>query len=261
MQELDLWCNLCHEGRILLKQQIPEVCVFRGCRLVGWYHSNSNGCVVQRTQKTSIQEMCDHFIMVAAGGKRQCDAGFMEAPDLAPVAILRKSSTLFQKRSGAIDVPDASVLNGKELMELVQRVSAGSAEAPLWSVQTVVHPVEDVRVISMYSCDAAGEERSDVFGRHFRSVYSFDRITNIPSSEEVAADRCLVVPPQQRKIIESKTLGIIRFLSTHHHICLEGFILEFVFDAKNRAVLHGCWCASVSSEELFTRTRKQQRSN
>merc|ERR1719313_677138 len=53
--DLGFWGNLWKESdaRLLLRQAIPEVCVFRGFRLDGWYHNNASGLVVCRKQSAA----------------------------------------------------------------------------------------------------------------------------------------------------------------------------------------------------------------
>mmetsp|Transcript_35465 Transcript_35465/g.77630 ORF Transcript_35465/g.77630 Transcript_35465/m.77630 type:complete len:778 (+) Transcript_35465:159-2492(+) len=174
-------------------------------------------------------------------------------------AILRRPAVMLANGVGATagcllaGVPHAVVLSSQELTELLERLRDGVAEADLWSLQTFVEPETDLRVISVYSCDVQGSERSEIFGRRFKSVYYGRNAASTPIAEALEPDECKEVTPAQRQIVEAKTLSAVRFASRVHSLDFEGLLLEFVFDTQGRAVLHGCWCAS-----LFGKERRRQ---
>lgn len=258
--DLGFWSCLWKEGegKLLLRQRIPEVCVFRGCRLDAWYHNNANGLVVQRQHSVSVAAMLERFLTPSL----HSDGG-----PQTPVAILRTPAAVFDfalvDGSPAPKVPHAAVLTAEELSELVQKLLAGEApwgvpprgagETDVWTIQALIEPVDDVRAISVYSCDATGQERSEIFGRRFHKVYRMDRKMVVPTQEDVAADRCISLPPARRSTMESKTLGVVRFASRFHNLDFEGLVLEFIFDSHNRAVLHSCWASSVFDERGLRR--------
>ena len=109
-----------------------------------------------------------------------------------------------------------------------------------------MEPFEDMRVITVYSCDLMGDERSDIFGRTFEKVYpiSGDPIA-IQTAEEVAGDKCAGIAPHRRATLESKLLAIVRFVRRFSDIALDGLICEFLMDEKSQMVLHGFWSAAV----------------
>lgn len=256
--DIGFWSCLCQEDSGLhLRQRIPEVCVFRGCRLDAWYHAHG-GLLTRKRQGAAIENVLKQFLSAAAARPDvQVDSADEVLRDTA-VAILRKPSPLVD---GKHSMPFAIVLTVGDLEALLRRVSNGVEEADTWSLQTIVEPGEDVRNISVYSCDAMGEERGEIFGRRFRTVYPIDGVVNIPSPEEVAADRCLSVTPARRMILEAKTLAIVRFASRFHGIDFEGMVLEFVFDGHNHAVLHGCWASSRFGNEPRRRPTDNEASN
>jgi len=142
---------------------------------------------------------------------------------------------------------------------VLQRAQNGveDDEAAVWSLQTIVRPSEDMRVLSVYSCDASGLERSDIFGRSYSKLYpwTFEKDVTLPCLETLTADRCLQVSAERRASIEAKTLGIVRFASRFHHLEFEGLVLEFVFDSNDNSVLHGCWNASLFGPDLRRKIR------
>merc|ERR1719499_1438 len=107
-------------------------------------------------------------------------------------------------------------------MAVLQRAQNGieDEEADVWTLQTLVKPGEDVRVLSVYGCDGSGFERSDIFGRPFANLYPMTSNPGvvIPSPEELAADRCIVISPEKRATLEAKTLGLVRFASRFHKL-------------------------------------------
>lgn len=257
------------DTRLLLRQRAPEVVIFRGCRLEAWYHSSANGLFVRRMRSVTIQSALERFLAAARGG-RPPD---IEGQDLAsaadgldpqtPAAILRRrgaGALGLEGKYGLPDVPMASVLTVQELTEMFQRAQNGIEDegADVWSVQTITRPAEDIRVVCAYHCDATGLERNDIFGRSYSKVYNTLRSKDVivPSAEAVIAeDRCLPISAAQRAAVEAKVLGIVRFASRFHSLELEGFVLEFVFDSRSSAVLHGCWCASVFGADVKRKFR------
>jgi hypothetical protein len=243
-------------GRLLLRQRIPEVCIFRGCRLEGWYHNNANGLVVRRKQGVNLKAMRDFFLAPAAKNPEG---------QQTPVAILRTPSAIsdfaftYADGSPAPKVPQSAVLTAEELSELVQRIEAGeppfgvipnaAGEQDAWSLQAFIQPPEDVRAISVYSCDATALETSTIFGRSFSKPYRRERQITVPTPEDVANDRCLTLPPARRAALEAKTLSVVRYVSRFYDMDFEGLILEFIFDSQSRAVLHGCWASTFFGSE------------
>mmetsp|Transcript_26506 Transcript_26506/g.49966 ORF Transcript_26506/g.49966 Transcript_26506/m.49966 type:complete len:768 (+) Transcript_26506:67-2370(+) len=236
------------EGRLLLRMRIPEVCVFHGPDLEGWYCTSANGLVVRRRHNTSLQAMLECFCSA------QDDRGIN-----TPVAIMRTYAPVFEPLgadAACTKVPQATVLTAEELIEVVNCLQCGELPEGMsrhgvgeWSIQSLVDPAEDVRVLSVYSCDAMAVEKGDIFGRRFHKVYNLDRRVEAPTTESVIADRCLAVAPSRRAVLEAKTLSLVRYVSRFHNMDFEGLILEFVFDCQGRAVLHGCWGATVFGSE------------
>lgn len=252
--EINLWhCLHCEDdSRLLLRQRAPEVCVFHGSRLECWYHSNSTGLYTRRNRNVTIPAVLDCFLTAARGSP---NGATRELGGQTPAAIFRRraSTTLADTGRGLVDAQHATVLSVQELTQVLQRAQNGveDEEASVWSLQTIVHPLEDIRVISVYSCDASGVERSDIFGRSYSKLYpwTFEKDVALPNLDELTADRCLPIGGQRRADIEAKTLGIVRFASRFHSLEFEGLVLEFIFDAHDHPVLHGCWNASLFSPD------------
>jgi hypothetical protein len=245
--EINLWHFLWQEGGLHLKQRIPEVCLFHGSRLEAWYYSNSSGLLCRRTA-SSLEDILSRFLSAASRSVNGV-ASARQVSQSTPVAILRKPSPLFEGREGQPISAHATVLTAKDLTELIQRVQAGLEDADTWSIQNLVEPMEDTRIISVYSCNAKGEEQSDIFGRTFHKVYPLDGKIFITTPEQVAADRCSAVLPTRRAALEAKTLSMVRFASRFHGIHFDGLVLEFIFDCQGHPVLHGCWNLSQFGDE------------
>mmetsp|Transcript_38507 Transcript_38507/g.83860 ORF Transcript_38507/g.83860 Transcript_38507/m.83860 type:complete len:909 (+) Transcript_38507:120-2846(+) len=230
------------DGNLLLRLRIPEVCVFKGCTLDGWYHTNSSGLVVRRKHSVTLEEMLRVFL--ASAPRAPTEVGGKD-PEERFVAILRRNSTKIEEGAKDLDVPHGELLTARALRELLRDVENGYCAADIWSVQALVAPSEDVRTIVVYSCDAMGTEKGDMFGRGFYDAYPMDRRITIPSPEVIAGGQCFDVPRSRQAILETKTLSVVRFASRFHSLDFEGLVLEFVFDSQERAVLHGCWCSSL----------------
>jgi len=240
--EVTFWQYLWREGGLHLKQKLPDVALFRGSKLEAWVFTNGKGLVQRRLENSSVQEFLKHIMSSAV---KRLGAGTVGP--FTPVAILRKISSSFLEASGPMKAsPVAIVLTASELTALVQRLAAGYEEADVFSLQAIVEPHEDCRIVSVYSCDALGEERSDVFGRRFHKVYPIHvEDVEIPSPDEVAADRCIPLPPATTGDVEARTLSIVRYLKRFYNIALDGLIAEFLMDQQGHVVLHGVWNMST----------------
>jgi len=135
----------------------------------------------------------------------------------------------------------------------------GIRKNDVWSLQAFIQPIDNVRAISVYSCDVMAVERSDVFGRQFSKVYNAESDIAEQTPEDVAADRCLPIPPKRRASLEARTLSVVRFLSRFYSQDFEGLVLEFIFDASDRPILHACWASSVFGNEPRRKIRDEPR--
>mmetsp|Transcript_14522 Transcript_14522/g.45651 ORF Transcript_14522/g.45651 Transcript_14522/m.45651 type:complete len:184 (-) Transcript_14522:143-694(-) len=144
--EINIWSCLWNldGGPFLMRQRIPEVCVFKGCRLDGWYYSNPSGFVLRRRGDTTVGDLLQVFCAAA----RDASGGGGDE-ERAPAAILRRPSTRLSCGSELPGVPHAAVLSLRQLRQLMERVQDGLVEDDLWSVQTVVHPEDGLRVVHL----------------------------------------------------------------------------------------------------------------
>lgn len=242
--EITFWSNLVKDGTLCLKQRIPEVAVVDHGRITSWLYSTPRGLLMARPGPASFDAVLARFMNVAS--KRI--QGTVQAS--TPVAILRRlSQGLIEQRNVPQDAPAqvfvAIVLSAGELTALIGRLKRGLDNSEVFSLQSIVQPADDVRIISVYSCDGLGEEMSDIFGRPFEPMYPLHTSTvSIPSAEEVADDRCASIPPQRYAAVESKTLSVVRYVSRFHKKPLNGLICEFVVDQQEHLVLHGFWSCS-----------------
>jgi len=251
--EINVWGWLFSEtDRLLLKQRCPEVAVFRGCQLDGWYHSTSGGQFMRRRNATitgvlelfrtnAIYQAYD----LASGADPPQDH---EVDENIPCAILRRRGSNTLRGRGVMDMPQSTVLTLRALTDLLQRALQGaeSRDRDVWSVQTIVKPSEDLRVLSVYNCDANGTEKSEIFGRSYTKLYNGDYSSfQLPTEREAGEDGFKPVLAARMAEVEAKTLSVVRFASRFHSLECEGLVLEFVFDAAGHAVLHGCWCCSL----------------
>lgn len=244
--ELSFWSCTCNDSGsgVLLKQRIPEVALFHGCTLEAWYH-NVNGLITLKANP-SIPAFLQQLGTTSLGPS-------------APASILRFESSLGKSREG---IPTqslvAQVLSLQKTGELLERVAL--EETPtlesgnlsgLWTLQSYVEPRYGIRILSLYSCDAQLEERSDIFSHRFRPTYEPSATT----IEETGPDGPRELETPYRQAIESKTLGIVRFAREYHNLDLDGTMLEFIFDLRGQIVLHGCWAMSLCNQLGFRRLR------
>lgn len=237
--ETNVWGWICNDEAgdrpLHLKQRIPEVLVFKGCSLNGWYGTNRGGVAVKRHTPKDKEEQLKLLGRLGGPDVDQTDA---------PVAILRRCTTALREGDPSpIDTPSAELLSKATLCERVQQVRDGTVDKEeVWSVQAFVQPRDDVRILAVYSCDTGGAERSDIFGRRFTKAYRSGRTVRVPEPEDVAADGgFLALPESLRLAVEAKTLGAVRFASRFHGLDFEGLELEFVVDSEDNLVLHACW--------------------
>lgn len=79
-----------------------------------------------------------------------------------------------------------------------------------------------IRILSLYTCDAQLEERSDIFSHRFRPTYE----ATTASIEDMGSDAPKDLETPYRQAVESKTLGIVRFAREYHNLDLDGAILD-----------------------------------
>eukprot|EP00929_Paragymnodinium_shiwhaense_P028428 TRINITY_DN16477_c0_g1_i1.p1 TRINITY_DN16477_c0_g1~~TRINITY_DN16477_c0_g1_i1.p1 ORF type:complete len:1102 (+),score=238.20 TRINITY_DN16477_c0_g1_i1:137-3442(+) len=271
--EIDFWRWLCcspaehGSGQFMHRQRIPEVFVFKGATLQAWYGTSAKGYVVRRTFDRGDSGLIDRM--------KDCLLGAEVSPALGcdhptagdrPVALLRRACSA----PGIEDIPPsaaemlagagvhhASLLTARALTEMLSRLRRCSADVSTpptedfalwgsWSLQRLVGVAEDIRAVSVYSCDVMGLEKSDVFGRRFTSLYQSTEKAVVPAAEAVVeVARGIDIEGPVRDSFEVKTLSVVRFASRFHQADFEGLVLEFVLDNEQRPVLHGCWCAAM----------------
>jgi len=237
--EISFWSCTCNDSGsgVLLKQRIPEVALFHGVTLEAWYH-NINGLVTLKANP-SIPAFLEQLGRSSLGPS-------------APACILRYESSLGKTREGA---PSGSivavVLSLQKTGELLEKVAqeetpileCGSLSG-LWTLQSYMEPRYGIRILSLYTCDAQLEERSDIFSHRFRPTYE----ATAASIEDTGSDAPKDLETPYRQAVESKTLGIVRFAREYHNLDLDGAILEFIFDLRGQIVLHGCWAMSLCQD-------------
>ena len=150
--------------------------LFHGCTLEAWYH-NSNGCTVCLRSSPSIGAFLKQLGSIALGPN-------------APAAILRYESGGKPREGvpmGGMVAEVLSLIQAGELLEKVAKEEIPSLEAGdlsgLWTLQSYVEPRYGIRILSVYSCDANLEERSDIFSHRFRSAAWFARKPRRESSD------------------------------------------------------------------------------
>ncbi|CAJ1346310.1 unnamed protein product, partial [Effrenium voratum] len=178
-----------------LKQRIPEVALFRGCSLLAGFYSNQRG-LLQKRASCSKQFLLDRLLALST---KTADARDLCAQ--TPVAILRH-------HAGAPCVPKAQVLSASQLMELLERTERGQAPRAAnglphlgeeeWSLQSLVLPPSNLRIVSVYSREPNGDESWDVVGQAFTQAYP---LSNAPWQGEVRRPhrRCRCPQPWPRR--------------------------------------------------------------
>jgi hypothetical protein len=88
------------------------------------------------------------------------------------------------------------VLTASEFTQVIEKIKNRSFDdCDLYTIQAIVEPMEDVRIVSVYSCDLMGDERSDIFGRTFRKVYPIHGgMIEIQTPDDVENDKCVAIP-------------------------------------------------------------------
>ena len=218
LMELSFWSWLCSDDSgVLLRQRIPEVALFYGCRLEAWYH-NVGGLLVTERAGGSITTLLERFKEVSEGPAR-------------PVAILRHES----KGNPREGIPAGTIVPVllslhmfteilKDVVEgRVVNLKSGSLSG-FWSLQSYVEPRYGLRFLSAYACDAHLEERHDTFSQPFQKCYSLDGGSQELPQDEANAKKLRLDAPQ-RDAIESKALGIVRYAHRFHKLDIEGWHL------------------------------------
>ena len=245
LMELSFWSWLCGDSSgVLLRQRIPEVALFCGCRLEAWYH-NVRGMVAERPLG-SVSSLLERFKEVSEGPDR-------------PIAILRHES----KGNPREGIPGGTIvpvlLSLQRFTEILREVVEGrivtlqsGSLSGVWTLQSYVEPRYGLRFLSVYTCDAQLEEKHDAFSQPFQKCYTLEGVSPEPwkgRSEKFRLDA------PQLDAIESKTLGIVRYAHRFHKIDLEGILLEFVVDQSGRLAVHACWSASICNARESRRFR------
>ncbi|CAD7933946.1 unnamed protein product [Amoebophrya sp. A25] len=244
--EVEFWKFLASDT-VSLKQRIPDVAVFtKRHHFDGWWHTTKTGLLAKK-QNGTIDQFLQRVLQVAEERHRAKNLPFGTH---TPAAILRKVAPVAgsQDKEGC---PVAVILTAGEVSQVIDSVKNRSFDdCDVFSIQAIVEPFEDQRVVSVYSCDLMGEERSDIFGRTFEKVYPIEqnKPIEIQTPGDVEADKCQTIAPNRRQLIESKTLALVRFVRRNFEIALDGFIAEFLVDKDNKIVLHGVWSATVYKE-------------
>lgn len=243
--EIRFWQYLTKEPTDLdalpLKQRIPEVALFRGCSLQAGFFSNQRGLLQKRDgRQFTKQFLLDRLLALSAKTA--------EATDLCaqtPVAILRRHA------AGVAGPPKAHVLNASQLMELLERTERGFVpDCPAlphleddeeWSLQSLIVPPTNLRVVSVYSREN-GEECFDLVGQPFSQVYPLDGKDPSPgSSSSFNSMRSVFIPDAFASQVEAKSKHLVAYVQRFHGRGLGSLISEFIPDDSGKAVLHGFW--------------------
>jgi len=282
-----LWCL--DRSPFLMRQRIPEVCVLKGKCLHSRYYSTPAGMVMCRTEPAeSVEEVVAACAVAAskfADGESETSLHATCCPnpdsihavetdgadDRRPVAILRGPFTDLDAASAGfasttasvpLDVPHMALLTKSELRTVLECGYPGLGDEDIWSLQSLVLPADGLRVVSVYSCDSTGHERSDVFARPFHQLYAPGIAqTMLPGPDEPAGNYCTELPASKRAVVESKTLGAVRFASRFHNLHFDGLILEYVFNGSGQCVLTGCLVSSLLPHGKRLRPRGRTNGN
>eukprot|EP00438_Fugacium_kawagutii_P036624 Skav217834 [mRNA] locus=scaffold889:549933:554214:+ [translate_table: standard] len=199
--EIGFWSCTCNDSGsgVLLKQRIPEVALFHGCTLEVWYH-NVNGLVTLK-ENPSIPEFLQQLGTSSLGPS-------------APAAILRYEAS-GSSREG---IPTKSIV------------------AQVLSLQMLgpTHLTTCIRILSVYSCDAQLEERSDIFSHRFRPTYEPSAAT----IEETGPDghKELETPYRCLDTLGARFRSRLATLRSPENL-LYRKMEEFIFDLRGQIVL------------------------
>eukprot|EP00928_Gymnodinium_smaydae_P039171 TRINITY_DN26814_c0_g3_i1.p1 TRINITY_DN26814_c0_g3~~TRINITY_DN26814_c0_g3_i1.p1 ORF type:complete len:1001 (-),score=169.33 TRINITY_DN26814_c0_g3_i1:66-3068(-) len=261
--EIGFWASLVADGPdgLPLKQRIPDVALFHRGQLQAWYYSDARGLLRRRSlQETTRSALLSRLLSAAATqGASPIDGDPAEVDACSPVAILRRPGGRPASNGGGVEAeapePKALLLSASEVIHLLEQPEARLHfvdEAETWSLQSLATPPDDLRVVAVYSRDAPGEERLDLIGRRYQSVYCLGaNDAPLPPPEGAREDSAEVVfgANDPRTVpVRAKVMALVRYVQHFHGQQVESLIAEFVMDATNRAVLHGFWNVSLLAQ-------------
>eukprot|EP00930_Biecheleria_cincta_P045205 TRINITY_DN31166_c0_g1_i1.p1 TRINITY_DN31166_c0_g1~~TRINITY_DN31166_c0_g1_i1.p1 ORF type:complete len:771 (+),score=117.31 TRINITY_DN31166_c0_g1_i1:124-2436(+) len=221
-----------------LKQRIPEIAVFQGKCLKDGFFSNQRGLLQRRSGSHLSEELLlDRILALSAKTDDAADLNLH-----TPVAVLRRAA-LGGNTAGP---PKAEVLNASQLMELLGRSGKDRfADEEWWSLQALVVPSTNLRIVAVYSRSALGEESLDVVGRSFSAVYALGACDPWQAEERsqssASSNAAIDIPEALASAAEAKTLAMVQYVQQFHGHFVESLIVEFVSDTSGRAILHGIW--------------------
>lgn len=238
--EIDFWQYLVKDGALGLKQHVPEVAVFEGENLAAWLHTSARGSLT-RIDNATIDDFQDKVLNLA--DERLMAYNERVGPN-TPAAILRKLSI----NAGSVATPVAVVLTVQELDDFLNKVRRKMFDPDMdgvFTLQHIVLPKNNIRIVCTYSCDARGEEKTDIFGRTFEQVYPLNARIDVPTAEDIDKDQCLPIVGTLRDRIESRVLALVRFVAQSYTKSVDAMVVEFIEDVKANIVLHGFWAITT----------------
>eukprot|EP00927_Polykrikos_kofoidii_P043548 TRINITY_DN37620_c0_g1_i1.p1 TRINITY_DN37620_c0_g1~~TRINITY_DN37620_c0_g1_i1.p1 ORF type:complete len:942 (+),score=130.99 TRINITY_DN37620_c0_g1_i1:108-2933(+) len=251
--EVCFWHYLFKDGpdALPLKQRIPELALFRGSNLEACYFSNQRGVLLRRSGDEATRgTFLGRLLGLAPTTPEQTGVG-----SRTPAAILRRRSapTISSAPpqdavvpSTAHEAPRVTVLSVSDVISLLeQRGGHCLADADEWSLQSVVVPAEDVRLVAIYSRDKLGEERLDIVGRKYRTVYQLGDTFGPP---QLPAEAPIVVSEARAVAVEGKVLSLVRYVQRFHRRFVESLIAEFLIDNSGRVILNAFWKVTFFNE-------------
>lgn len=268
--EVGFWAALVAEGEetLPLKQRVPEVALFHEGSLQACYFSDERGLLQRRARQESTCAALQARLLATAA-----EQGDVE--DHTPVAILRKYDAASERGDGigaeasfGVVSPHALVLTATEVSALLGVAdasalpphSAGGRGRGEWSLQSLVRPAEDLRLVVRYARDERGQEGIHVDGHSYQALYDTrggrgDDVVGAPvapspdDGETTREEPGVVVPEAHATAVEAKVLALVRYIWHFHKRRIERLAAEFIVDDSGRTVLHGFWRVGLLHDE------------
>lgn len=246
--------SLLAEGNaeLFLQQRIPEVALFRGEQVEGSYFTNQLGLLKRRSSAQATKGcILKRFLASAA-----CRSDDMERHECeSPAAILRSAASEYKVISVAqltelLEEPATADMVGcatATATAIARRHEFGTSDGA-WSLQALVMPMHDFRMIATYNRDSSGETSLALECGSFSQAYPAGMAPiGRPEAQEPDQSDLLA---QHEATVRSKLASIMQYLQQFRTCYIDSFEAEFIIGASDRAVLHGFSKVSLSDAPL-----------
>lgn len=240
-----------------LSLRIPEVALFRGPVLELCLYTNQLGEIASRTgAEASKEALLERLLAYASRRADQADLGSQASAAImrsrAPVVAASSSQSGGGPHDSQRGPLRAVVLSASEVINLLEGPNEGRfGFDEEWTLQSLAPPCDDARWVAIYTRDKLGEEKIEVLGRSFDSLYPLKGADYQQEERRTGDSMCgphsvsIAVPSDRFAAIEGKMMSVVRFAQRFHRQCLQSLMAEFVVDSSEAPLLHGFWKVST----------------